>query len=158
MKRTAYVGNIFVLVCIALLIMSACHNAPKIQTEVKNITVDINAPKAKVFEIATLTFIKGGFTISVANEGAGLITTDFKVVDVGFREAYHLAMVEESGNPQIQFGTSIIQTGNTSVLTMVAKGLIWKKKRGYVPYVFSDEFMNSVRAIGEQIKAQAEAK
>ncbi len=157
MKKNHLV-SLFALALVALLTAYGCHSAPKIQTEVKNVTIEINAPKAKVFEITSLNFIKGGFTISVANESAGLITTDFKIVDVGFREAYHLAMTEEAGDPQIQFGTSIIQTGNKSVLTMVAKGLVWKKKRGYVPYVFSDEFMSNVRIIGEQIKAQAEAK
>jgi len=154
--RRIQLRNLFLLASVALLIMASCH--PKvIIDEPKNVTIAINAPKAKVFEAATLTFIKGGFTISVANETVGLLTTDFKRVDVGFTEAYHLAMVEESGDPEVQFGTSIVETGGRSALTMVAKGRVWSKK-GYRPYVFRDEFMNSVRTIGEQIKAQAEAK
>lgn len=136
--------------------MASCHPNVVI-SEPKNVSIGINAPKAKVFEAATLIFIKGGFTISVANESVGLITTDFQTVSVGFLEAYHLALSDESGNPEIQFSTTVQESGGQSVLTMVAKGRVWSKK-GYRPYTFKDEFMNNVRAIAEQIKAQAEGK
>jgi len=146
--------NPFLLGSMALLIMASCHS--KVETEVKNVTVSINAPKAKVFETATLVFIKGGFTISVANESAGLLTTDYQAVTVGLQEAFHLDMIDEAEALEMQMGTSIIENGGQSTLTMVAKGRIWKKKR-WQPYVFSDEFMNNIRKIGEQIKTQAEA-
>ncbi len=148
--------NPFLLAFIALLIMASCHS--KVETEVKNVTVSINAPKNKVFEAANLTFLKGGFTILVANEGAGLLTTDFQPVTLSFQDAIHADLVEEAeDNVELQFGTSIIGNEGQSTLTIVAKGRVWKKKR-YQTYMFSDEFMNSVRAIAEQIKAQAEAK
>ena len=156
--KNAQFRTMFLLFCVALLVFPNCGGGPKIETEVKNVTVSIDAPKAKVFEVATLTFIKGGFTISVANETVGLITTDFKLVDVGFGEAFHLALSEEKGNPEVQFGTSIVENGGKSILTMVAKGRTWSKKRGYQPYLFKEDFMNSIRNIGEDIKRQAEAK
>ena len=149
--------NLFFLAFAALLILAGCRSKVIID-EPKTINVSINAPKAKVFEAATLTFIKGGFTILVANDAVGLLTTEFKRVDVGFQEAFHLALAEEiSDNPEVQFSTNIIESGGRSVLTMVAKGRVWTKK-GYQYYIFKEEFMNAVRAIGEQIKVQAEAK
>jgi len=157
MKR-AQLKNVLLLVCVVSLFLSGCHSAPKLESETRNVSISINATRAKIFEVATLAFIKGGFTISVANESIGLITTDYKRVDVGFKEAFHLALSDEKGDPEVQFGTTITETGSGSILTMVVKGRTWSRKKGYQPYVFNDEFMNSVRIIGEQIKAQAEAK
>lgn len=148
--------NLFWVACAALLLLASC--GAKVEPEVRSITILINAPKAKVFEASSLIFIKGGFTISVANEGAGLLTTDFQTVTAGLREAFRLYPEKKAEEEQveIQLGTSIIENGGRSTLTMVAKGRIWKKKR-WQTYVFSDSFMDSVRNIGEQIKIQAES-
>ena len=67
-------------------------------------------------------------------------------------------LLVDQGNPEVQFGTSIVENGGKSILTMVAKGRTWSKKRGYQPYLFKEDFMNSIRNIGEDIKRQAEAK
>ena len=160
MKR-GRLWDVFFLVVFVSLIGIACRSKVMLD-EPKNVAVSIQAPRARVFEAATLTFIKGGFTILVANESVGLITTDFRGVLVGLKEALHLDLRQNDFgggiDPQVQFATNIIETGGQSVLTIVAKGRVWNKKRGYVPYIFKDEFMNNVRAIAEQIKTQAEAK
>lgn len=157
MKRSR-IRVVYLLACAVLLIVPGCHKTPKIRPSVKNVTIEIWAPKAKVFEATSIVFIKRGFTISVANDSVGLLTTEFKTVDQGFQDALFMDVMFGKRKPQVQFATNIIENEGVSTLTIVAKGRTYHRKRGYEDYIFGDGFMNGVRKIGEEIKVTAEGK
>jgi hypothetical protein len=146
------------LVCVALFLIPGCHKTPKIQPSVKNVTIEVWAPKAKVFEAASFILIKRGFIINVANDNLGLLTTEFRSVDQGLQERIFINAMFGTSKPEVQFSTSIIEKEGVSTLTIVAKGRTFHKKRGYYDYIFGDDFMNGVRRIGEEIKFEAEGK
>ena len=146
------------LACMAFLLMPGCHKTPKIQPSVKNVTIEVWAPKPKVFEAASVVLIKRGFIISVANDNLGLLTTEFRSVDQGLQERIFMNVMFGSSKPEVQFSTNIVERESVSTLTIVAKGRTFHKKRGYYDYIFGDDFMNGVRRIGEEIKVMAEEK
>ena len=149
---------ICLLTCVVLLLVPGCHKTPKIQPSVKNVTIEVWAPKAKVFEAASIVLIKRGFIISVANDNLGLLTTEFRSVDQGLQDRRFMNAMFGTAKPEVQFSTNIIEREGVSTLTIVAKGRTYHKKRGYYDYVFGDGFMNGVRIIGEEIKMTAEEK
>jgi len=157
MKRTQ-LRNVFLLACVVLLIVPSCHKGPKITPEVKNAIINISAPKARVFEATSIALISRGFVIITANDSLGLLTTEFKKAEESFKESFLQGVFGEKQHPEVQFVTSIIEKAGNSTLTIMAKGRIIYKKRYYADYIFSDEFMNLVRKIGEEIKAQSEIK
>jgi len=156
--KATRINVICLMVFAALFIIPGYHKTPKIQPNVKNITIEVWTPKAKVFEAASVVLIKRSFIISMANDNLGLLTTDFRSVDQGFQDRLFMNVMFGQTKPEVQFSTDILEREGVSTLTIVAKGRVFHKKRGYYDYVFGDDFMNGVRRIGEEIKVMAEEK
>jgi hypothetical protein len=143
---------------LVLLVVPGCHKGPKIRPDVKNVTVNITAPRTRVFQETSIALVGRGFVIITANDSLGLLTTEFKKVEEGFRQTLVQGIFGNKQHPEVQFITNITEKNGISTLTLTAKGRIIYKKRFYIDYMFTDEFMNVVRQLGEEIKASAEAK
>jgi len=150
--------RVSLLACILLLTALSCHKGAKIIPDVKKVAINISATRARVFEETSIALVQRGFVIFTANDSLGLITTEFKKAEESFKESFLQGVFGKKQHPEVQFVTNIIEKAGVSTLTIVAKGRIIYKKTYYVDYIFSDEFMNMVRQIGEEIKAQAEQK
>jgi hypothetical protein len=150
--------NVLVMVFTTLLLTPCCHKGAKIQPDVKNVAINISAPRLKVFQETSYALVRRGFVIVQANDSLGLITTEFKKAEESFGQSALAGIFSSKQNPEVQFVTNIMEKNGASILTITAKGRIIYKKRFYVDYIFSDEFMNVVRQIAEEIKAAAEAK
>ena len=157
MKRRQFMKTA-VLSLIVFFVVPSCHKGPKIRPDVKNVTVSVSAPRTRVFEETSIALVSRGFIIITANDSLGLLTTEFKKVEEGFKQSFIQGVFGSKQHPEVQFVTNITEKNGVSTLTITAKGRIIYKKRFYIDYMFSDEFMNVVRQLGEEIKAAAEVK
>lgn len=157
----------FFSILLILLSLSACIPFKKGKSKtltdipsVQKVTVEINASKLDVFDIATQVFIENGFSILSTNERIGLITTDYTEVKKSFGRSLALALFSRE-DLEIMLTTNIVSLEKTSIFTILAKGRVkhtTKFKSEYKETDITKDLLKQIENIAQRIKDLAEKK